>query len=387
MKMTVYVGRDVEVKLQVPAVEDVSSQADGTNTVFTVSHTPISDRDMDGVADEPEHVTVYVDGVEATVSAVDDDQGQITLASAPAQGSKVIIEYMYDLEPYVAQELTLEPKQHIEGIDGLGSDTVQIWAPLLKEINGSIKETFKPGTMEQWHRIQKRKRLNIYSQQFWDSTALDDFDGHTANFSIDSQELLVNTDDWNAIWLKESVVPKFYNGIIRSKIYHCHGGEQGWVFRRFDLYNFYRVCFDGLRRLKIIRTEYPGGDTTLLLTSESVIPESEWKTVEIRFFGNKIEVQIDSKVYSVIDDDPLLYRGSAGFYAYFGQNGRYDDFQVWKETGPAEYGMIVTFDHDGSTIKLGLNGVVFPEGSLPAPKNEPVYIITPFKAKRIKVIT
>ena len=386
MKMTVYVGKDVEVKLQVPAVEDVSSQADGANTVFTVSHTPISDRDMDGVADEPEHVTVYVDGVEASVSAVDDDQGQVTLASAPAQGSRVIIEYRYDLEPYVAQELTLEPKQHIEGINGLGSDTIQIWAPLLKEIDGNIKEIFKPGTIEQWNRILKNKRMCIYSQQFWNSTALDDFDGDTEDFLIDSQELLINTDNSNWLFVKESVVAKFRDGIIRSKIYHCHGGAQGWTFRRVSTGN-YRVWFDGARHLKIMRSKTGSGDTYLLETSESVIPSETWKTVEIRFFGAKIEVQIDSKVYSVIDPDPLLSEGSVGFYTYFGQNGRYDDFQVWKLTGPAEYGMIVTFDHDGSTIKLGLNGVVFPEGSLPAPKNEPVYIVTPFKARSIKVIT
>ena len=385
MKMTVYVGKDVEVKLQVPAVEDVSSQADGTNTVFTVSHTPISDRDMDGVADEPEHVTVYVDGVEASVSAVDDDQGQVTLTSAPAQGSKVIIEYRYDLEPYVAQELTLEPKRRIEGIDGLGSDTIQVWAPLLKEIDGSIKEVFKPGSMEQWNRILKNKRMCIYSQQFWDSTALDDFDGDVANFLVDSQELLVNTNNPTGIHVKEAIVPKFCNGIIKSKIYH-RGGDQGWIFRDINIYNYCRVFFNGAGQLIIHRAK-GGVDTFLLQTSEPIIPLETWKTVEIRFFGAKIEVQIDNKVYSVIDPDPLLSPGHVGFQAYYGQNGRYDDFQVWKETGPAEYGMIVTFDRDGSTVKLGLDGVVFPEGNLPAPKNEPVYIVTPFKARSIKVIT
>ena len=381
--MTVYSGKDVEVKLQVPAVEDVSSQADGTNTVFTVSHTPISDRDMDGVADEPEHVTVYVDGVEASVSAVDDDQGQVTLASAPAQGSRVIIEYKYDLEPYVAQELTLEPKRRIEGIDGLGSNTIQVWASLLKEIDGSIREIFKPGSMEQWRRIQKRKRMCIYSQQFWDSTALDDFEGYTANFLVDSQELLINTNNWSGIWLKESIVPKFSNGIIRGKIYHC-GGDHGFL-SLVDNNNYYKVFFDGARHLKISRVS--GSETILLQTSESVIPSETWKTLEVRFCGAKIEAQIDNKIYGVIDPEPLLSERKAGVFGYFAQNGRFDDFQIWKETGPAEYGIIVTFDRDGSTVKLGLDGVVFPEGSIPAPKNEPVYIITPFKARSIKVIT
>jgi hypothetical protein len=82
----VYVGKNVSVTLQIPADEDLSSQTNGTATQFTVSKTPISDRDMDGVPDEPEHVTAYVNGSEVTVNAVDDDTGQITLASAPAEG-------------------------------------------------------------------------------------------------------------------------------------------------------------------------------------------------------------------------------------------------------------------------------------------------------------
>ena len=123
--------------------------------------------------------------------------------------------YRHDLSPYIAQEITIEPKQHIEGIDGLGSDTIQVWAPLLREIDGSIKEVYRPGSTDQLSRIEA-------------------------------------------------------------------------------------------------------------------------------FANNPSEV-------------------------------------CW--------GIIVSWNRGGSTVKLGLNGVVFPEGSLPAPKNEPVYIVTPFKAQSIKVIT
>jgi len=50
-----------------------------------------------------------------------------------------------DKGAFVAQEVTLEPKQAIEGIDQLGYDTVQIWAPGLKTYEGTIKEGFKVG--------------------------------------------------------------------------------------------------------------------------------------------------------------------------------------------------------------------------------------------------
>ncbi len=46
---------------------------------------------------------------------------------------------------FIAQELAFNPKQDIEGVDTLGADTVQEWAPGLKTYEGSIKEGFKVG--------------------------------------------------------------------------------------------------------------------------------------------------------------------------------------------------------------------------------------------------
>ena len=67
---------------------------DGSTTVFYTEYTPIVDRtnDEDGdvtIAD----VIVYVDGVVVTVSAVDADQGKITLDSAPALDASIKISY------------------------------------------------------------------------------------------------------------------------------------------------------------------------------------------------------------------------------------------------------------------------------------------------------
>ena len=50
-----------------------------------------------------------------------------------------------DKGSFLAQEVTLEPKQEIEGIDTLGYDVVQPWGPGLKTYEGSIKEAFKVG--------------------------------------------------------------------------------------------------------------------------------------------------------------------------------------------------------------------------------------------------
>ena len=50
-----------------------------------------------------------------------------------------------DMGAFVAQEVTFEPKQAVEGLDALGSDTIQEWAPLLKTFEGSLKEPLLVG--------------------------------------------------------------------------------------------------------------------------------------------------------------------------------------------------------------------------------------------------
>jgi hypothetical protein len=74
-------------------------------------------------------------------------------------------------------------------------------------------------------------------------------------------------------------------------------------------------------------------------------------------------------------------------YAYLANTKRYDDFQIWNEVSPDEYGLIVNYTRGGSTVKLGIDGVVFPAGSIPSPKNAPVYITSSFRARKIKFIT
>jgi len=384
--MSVYVGKDVTITVQIPVEEDISSQANGSQTVFTVSKTPISDRDLDGVVDEPEHVTAYVDGSEVTVSSVDDDQGQVTLASAPSQGSRVVVEYRYDLAPNIAQELSIEPKQKIEGIDGLGSDVVQTWAVSLKEITGSIKEAFKVGSLDQWNRIFGSKHESLYSQQFWTSTALNDFQGDTGNFTVDNQQLL-QTSDHGMLGVKNTVLPMFRDGIIRCRQKKVSGGDGGYLFRwNGGNYNYYRVYFDSQKRLHVDRVK--DGETVNLFLSSALSLPSDFFPVEIKFVENKITVDVNNgTVFNMDDSDPLLISGMPGFYGYFNQNERWDDFQVWTETSPREYGMIVSWNQGGSAVKIGMDKVVFPEGSIPSPKNQPVFIVTPFKAQTIKTIS
>jgi len=74
--------------------EDVSAQADSTNTTFKVDYVPIVSGNNGGtITTDPTKVIAKVNGSAVTVSAVDGADGIVTLAAAPAGGALVTISY------------------------------------------------------------------------------------------------------------------------------------------------------------------------------------------------------------------------------------------------------------------------------------------------------
>lgn len=74
--------------------EDLSFQADGTRTTFKVKNPRIVDGSNGGVtATLTTQITVTVDGLPATVTAIDGLLGKFTLATAPSLGSQVLVTY------------------------------------------------------------------------------------------------------------------------------------------------------------------------------------------------------------------------------------------------------------------------------------------------------
>ena len=152
--MSVYVGKDVTVKIQVPVDREQKNVPGGPPYKVTLSKGPISDLNQNGVANEVAHITV-VDEIGNTVTPIDvnDTAKEVTFSAGDA-GKTVYITYRYDFDPFVAQELTVEPRQVVEGLDALGSDTIQHWACLVREISGSVKEALKPGDDRQLRRVE-----------------------------------------------------------------------------------------------------------------------------------------------------------------------------------------------------------------------------------------
>jgi len=74
--------------------EDLSDQVDGTRVIFRTHYNPIVQGDGGGITTtSTSDVTVTVNNTEVTVSAVDGDSGQITLAAAPSIGETVEVTY------------------------------------------------------------------------------------------------------------------------------------------------------------------------------------------------------------------------------------------------------------------------------------------------------
>jgi hypothetical protein len=74
--------------------ENLSVQADSTNTTFKTSFVPIVSGDNGGtITTDPTKIVARVNGTPVTVSAVDGVDGIVTLAAAPAGGSLVQVTY------------------------------------------------------------------------------------------------------------------------------------------------------------------------------------------------------------------------------------------------------------------------------------------------------
>lgn len=74
--------------------ETPAGSANGSNTVFTVSNKPLTDRDYSDTVTKDD-VAAYVDGSSVTVASINATTGAVTLSSAPSNGTNVTIDYAF----------------------------------------------------------------------------------------------------------------------------------------------------------------------------------------------------------------------------------------------------------------------------------------------------
>jgi len=353
-----------------------------TQAKFTVDYTPISDRNMNGVANEITHVTVKKNGVEITVSSVDDNTGEVFLANGDFnETDKIICSYRYDSNPYIAQELRMELEREIQGIDGLGSDEIQIWALLLKNFGGTIREIFRSKDQ-----INRFLSVEVHDEFNVDKTKWHDPDDIA---TVEAGLFVVDNANGTATFKDKD----FANFRIKTKVYLMSNwpdpyGHAGIVWRCQTTLSDYRKNSYLLRKKianhHLVLSKAVNDAVTDLVDLGKYAVE-QWYNIEIINVDNRIYVYINDVLKAYVEDNQWS-QGRVGVYRW-GTGMKYEHFHV--ESLPrGEYGIIVSWDDgQGHIRKIGLDGVTFPSGSLPTPKNEPVFVETPFQAKSAVVIS
>jgi len=350
-----------------------------TQAKFTVAHTPISDRDLDGVANEVAHVTVKKNGTEVTVSTVNDTSGAIELASGDfVETDDVTCSYRHDVDPYTAQELRIEPNQEIQGMDGLGSDEIQLWALLRKEFNGTIREVFR--SKSQINRLRPLRKMHDPFTTYDTDTLWTTLVGTPDIFTYDGEQTLRIQDDGGQ-QEKTKTKPKWKDVEVEARIY-ADGNPYGTSRTLICLRDYMSEMqhFDGwvqIRRNDGV--DYPNC-TLLAKSANSIVPMDQWNNIRMSVHGSRIRFWANGSLALDIRDEAETEEMETVLEIY-ARPTYFDWIEIKEVEADDDYGVIITWDDGSQVRKIGFDKLIFPSGSLPVPKNEPQFIETPFQAK------
>ena len=356
-----------------------------TQAKFTVAHTPISDRDLDGVANEVAHVTVKKNGTEVIVSTVSDASGAIELASGDfIETDNVTCSYRYDVDPYVSQELRIEPSEEIEGIDGLGSDEIQLWALLRKEFNGTIREVFR--NKSQITRLRPLGKMHDPFEAYDTGTLWTTLVGTPDIFTFDGEQTLRIRDD-EGQQEKTKTKTKWKDVEVEARIYaegNPYGTSRTFIYLRD--YMFEMQHFDGwvqIRRNDAV--DYPNC-TLLAKSANSIVPMDQWNNIRMSVHGSRIRFWANGSLALDIRDEAETEEMETVLEIY-ARTTYFDWIEIKEVEHDDDYGMIISWDDGSQVRKIGLDNIVLPSSSLAVPKNEPQFVETPFQAKSGVVIS
>ncbi len=86
-------------------------------------------------------------------------------------------------------------------------------------------------------------------------------------------------------------------------------------------------------------------------------------------------------------EDSNLLTGGWGAYGLTATNTKFDNFVIEELYPPVDSGgLIASWTSGASIVKIAFDEVTYPEGSIPSPKNAPIYLTTPFKAQSGKTL-
>jgi len=325
---------------------------------------------------------------------VDDSTGLVTLASGDFdEGDEILCSYRYDVAPYVAQEIRIEPSREIQGIDGLGSEEIQLWALLQKEFTGSIREVFRQQA--------QLERLSVFSlgtvARYFSSEAEEEeweYVTGSNTLNIANGVLSIATGDVKTVYSFKPL-PEIgdFKASVKIRFSTSNLGIPGFGFRYTDLNHYYFLTINGTfsaTKLTMNLYKRDGGDNLLSSIYIPNVRDNQYYKLTVEAVDDKIRCKIDlgSKGVHVLSaDDSSFDKGKIVLDARK-KTIYYDDLRVTDKNRLDGYGIIVSWDDGAGHIrKIGFDNVTFPSGSLPTPKNEPVFVETPFKAESGVVIS
>jgi len=379
--LSVYVGKDVEITIQAPIEEDVSSQFNGTNLNFTVSKTPISDRDMDGVANESEHVIVKVKKAGESVfyefeaETVNDASGAVTLKH-PQEDQKATA--AYGPAPFGTTSDQQRAQTFIPTVPWITGVILRPEPNIGSPTDNVIVELY--ATDADGKPTGSALASATVSASDWNSHAYQayqiDFDSPYNGMTVGEKYAIVVRRS-GTLDNSNYYVASYGGGYAKGDLITYNGSD--WIITAPDTDLYFTTLFSG----------YPGASDTVKCiyrydlnpyVAQEITIEPKQRIEGLDGLGSDT-VQLWAPLLKEID-------GSIKEVYKPGDEHQLSRVETFADS-PSEvyWGIIVSWSQSSSTVKIGLNNAVFPEGSLPAPKNEPVYIVTPFKAQSIKVIT
>ena len=363
----VYVGKDVDITLQIPVEKEVLGVGDGIETEFTVDHTPISDRDMDGAVDDVDDIDVYLDGVkQSTGYTVVSSTGAITFGVAPGDGVVVSASYRYDGAPYVAQEFTVEPSAEVRGVDGLGTDEVQIWARVKRSFGGSIREVF--------HSRSQLERTRNFYPSFMDAGG----SNLVQNPDVETEGETGKPAHWASEWGEWSTA-KSHSPTHSLRIQSETAGNVDWkndaILVKPDCqYRLQAWAIGTVTTGKVVVEikwySDAAGEVWIDEDDLNIFTRGQWHILE-GFFKAPHNAASCRVVFQCVESICDVYA---------------DDFEILEGAiYGKDHGIIAKWDDGTHVVKVGFDEVRF-GASVSSPKGEEIYVETPWQAKTGKTM-
>lgn len=252
--------------------EDLSDQVDGSRTVFRTHFVPIVQGDNGGITTtDPSHVTVKVGdsltlATAVTVSAVDGDTGQITLAAAPALAKKVFVTYYSNEYQHTSDIL---PSPFVDSVTkvGYGPGT----SDFIENTDFVVDTTGNFSTINWGHSFNIASGSHTIATEYFDDTQIT---GTLFDNRIFRRAATGTVDGTNATFTLEAT-PVSGQGLglttDNPDLVTCYHGTSPVDATVVDA-----IQLDGDTKSVILASAPSAGESVFITQYSNLLPDDEW---------------------------------------------------------------------------------------------------------------